>query len=63
MAEGCRADGARPHRQLKAAQKPLSHASITTTADIYTDWDIDQLAETIRQVLASEDDDQSVSRD
>jgi hypothetical protein len=39
---------------LKAVQKLLGHASITTTADIYTDWDIDQLAETIRQVLASE---------
>jgi site-specific recombinase XerC len=28
----------------------LGHSSITTTADIYTDWDIDQLAETMRQV-------------
>jgi hypothetical protein len=27
------------------------HSSITTTADIYVDWDIDQLAETMRQVL------------
>ena len=35
----------------KAAQKLLGHASITTTADIYTDWDIEQLAETMRQVL------------
>lgn len=41
---------------LKAVQKLLGHASSTTTADIYTDWDIDQLAETMRQVLASEDD-------
>jgi integrase len=28
---------------LKAAQKLLGHASIQTTGDIYTDWDIDQL--------------------
>jgi site-specific recombinase XerC len=63
MAEGCRADGARPHRQLKAAQKLLSHASVTTTAGSYTDWDIDQLADTMRQVLASEDYDQSFPPD
>jgi integrase len=36
---------------LKAVQKLLGHSSITTTADIYTDWDIDQLAETMREVL------------
>jgi hypothetical protein len=41
---------------LKAMKKLLGHASITTTTDIYTDWEIDQLAETMRQVLASEDD-------
>ncbi len=35
---------------LKAVQKLLGHSSITTTADVYTDWDIDQLAETMRQV-------------
>lgn len=35
---------------LKAAQKLLGHSSIQTTADIYTDWDIDQLAETMRLV-------------
>jgi hypothetical protein len=28
---------------LKAVQKLLGHSSITTTADIYTDRDIDQL--------------------
>jgi integrase len=50
-------------RTLKAVQKLLGHASITTTADIYTDWDIDQLAETMRQVLAGEDDDQSFPPD
>lgn len=36
---------------LKAVQKLLGHASIATTADIYTDWDIDQLAETMRKVV------------
>jgi integrase len=35
---------------LKAVQKLLGHSSITTTADIYTDWDIDQQEETMRQV-------------
>ena len=35
---------------LKAAQALLGHASISTTADIYTDWDIDQLAQTLREV-------------
>ena len=35
---------------LKAAQKLLGHASIQTTADIYTDWGIEQLAEKMRQV-------------
>jgi integrase len=32
---------------LKATQKLLGHSSIQTTADIYADWDIDQLAETL----------------
>jgi site-specific recombinase XerC len=36
---------------LKAVQKLLGHASIQTTADIYTDWDLDQLAETMREVV------------
>lgn len=39
---------------LKAVQKLLGHSSITTTADIYVDWDIDQLAETMRQVVGEE---------
>ena len=30
---------------LKAVQKLLGHASIQTTGDIYTDWDVEQLAE------------------
>ena len=32
---------------LKATQKLLGHASISTTGDVYADWDIDQLAETM----------------
>ena len=39
----------------KAVQKLLGHASIQTTADIYTDWDIEQLAETMRDVLAQDE--------
>ena len=33
---------------LKAVQKLLGHSSISTTGDVYTDWDIDQLADTLR---------------
>jgi len=40
---------------LKAVQKLLGHASIQTTGDIYADWDIDQLAATMADVLASDD--------
>jgi site-specific recombinase XerC len=36
---------------LKAVQKLLGHSSISTIGDIYTDWDIDQLAETLRSIL------------
>ena len=39
---------------IKAVQKLLGHSSIQTTADIYVDWDIDQLAETLRDMLESE---------
>lgn len=35
---------------LKAVQQPLGHASIQTTGDIYTNWDIDQLAATMADV-------------
>lgn len=38
---------------LKAAQKLLGHASMQTTGDIYTDWDIDALERTMREVLGS----------
>jgi len=37
---------------LKAAQALLGHASISTTADVYTDWDIDQLTATMADVLS-----------
>ncbi len=36
---------------LKAVQQLLGHASIQTTGDIYTDWDIDQLAATMAEVI------------
>lgn len=36
---------------LKAVQKLLGHASIQTTGDVYADWDIDQLAATMADVL------------
>jgi len=39
---------------LKAAQKLLCHSSIQTTGDVYADWDIDQLADTMRTVLEGE---------
>jgi site-specific recombinase XerC len=39
------------HGNLKAVQKLLGHSSISTTGDIYTDWDIDQLAETLGAML------------
>ncbi|HSZ13319.1 MAG TPA: hypothetical protein VK790_04715 [Solirubrobacteraceae bacterium] len=42
---------------LKAVQKLLGHASIQTTGDIYADWDIDQLATTMADVLAADEDD------
>jgi site-specific recombinase XerC len=40
---------------LKAVQMLLGHASIQTTGDVYADWDIDQLAATMADVLAEED--------
>jgi integrase len=39
------------HGNLNAVQKLLGHSSISTTGDIYTDWDIDQLADTLSGVL------------
>jgi integrase/recombinase XerC len=40
---------------LKAVQKLLGHSSITTTGDVYADWDINQLAQTMADVLSEED--------
>jgi integrase/recombinase XerC len=40
---------------LKAVQKLLGHASIQTTGDVYADWDLDQLAQTMADVLNEED--------
>ena len=40
---------------LKAVQTLLGHASIQTTADTYTDWDVEQLESSLRQTFASED--------
>ena len=39
---------------LKPVQKLLGHSSISTTGDIYTGWDIDQLRETLRGMLGEE---------
>ena len=39
---------------LKAVQKLLGHSSIQTTGDIYADWDVNQLAQTMAQVLSEE---------
>lgn len=41
---------------LKAVQKLLGHTSIQTTGDVYADWDIDQLAATMADVLSEEGD-------
>ena len=41
---------------LKAVQKLLGHKSIQTTGDIYADWDDDQLARSLMEVLGGEDD-------
>jgi site-specific recombinase XerC len=40
---------------LKAVQALLGHSSISTTADIYTDWDVQQLEGSLRQTFAAED--------
>ena len=46
------ARGATPYRRRRPRQqKLLGHSSLSTTGDIYTDWDIDQLAETLSGIL------------
>src|SRR5207237_747543 len=39
---------------LKAVQQLLGHASIQTTADVYADWDVDQLAATLADVFSED---------
>jgi site-specific recombinase XerC len=39
---------------LKVVQKLLNHASTQTTAEIYVDSDLDQLAETMAKVRADD---------
>jgi hypothetical protein len=34
--------------KLKEPRRHSGHANISTTGDVYTDWDADQLAETMR---------------
>jgi site-specific recombinase XerC len=40
---------------LKAVQKLLGHKSIMTTADIYTDWDDDQLTRSMAETYPDEE--------
>lgn len=43
------------HGNIKAVSNLLGHASISTTADIYTDWDISRLEETLSSILEAEE--------
>lgn len=40
---------------LKAVQKLLGHESIQTTGDIYTDWDVEQLAESLLEAVQGDE--------
>lgn len=40
---------------LKAVQKLLGHASIQTTGDLYVDWDVEALTQTLASMLETED--------
>jgi integrase len=40
---------------LKAVQKLLGHASIQPTGDIYTDWDDEQLAQSLLEAVEDEE--------
>jgi integrase len=44
-----------PATSSAGIQKLLGHSSIQTTADIYVDWDIDQLRETMAQVAEGDE--------
>jgi site-specific recombinase XerC len=39
---------------LKTVQKLLGHKSMLTTAEVYLDWDDDQLAQTLAEMLRDE---------
>jgi integrase len=39
---------------LKAVQKLLGHESIQTTGDTYTDWDVEQLAQSLLEAVPAE---------
>lgn len=43
------------HGNIQAVKKLLGHSSISTTADIYTDWDISQLEQTLSEILRSDE--------
>jgi integrase len=40
---------------LKAVQKLLGHESISTTGDVYTDWDVEQLAESLLEAVQDDE--------
>ena len=35
-------------------QKLLGHASILTTGDVHTDWDVERLAESLLETIADD---------
>jgi integrase len=45
----------RTRGNLKAAQKLLGHTDIATTGNQYLDWDIDQLDQTMAEILEGEE--------
>ena len=40
---------------LKAVQKLPGHSSMLMTADVYLDWDVDQLAQSLADMLQGSD--------
>ena len=44
-------EGTKQRDDLKAVQKLLGHASIQTTGDVYTDWDVEQLAASLLEAV------------
>ena len=42
-------------RNLKAVQRLLGHESISTTGDVYTDWDVEQLAESLLEAVQDDE--------